>query len=356
MDIKSISKTELRQVIPISDVYMESESAWFKNRKKKLSITERVLKSLWIALALMFIAWYLVSAPHVVHVVSLITTDTIINGRTLDWAVFVPIGLEFGILLIAIMLSAGWDTVENRRIRVLLIVFSIVINLFGSFIAVSHLTGVGQLEIIAGYVVSVFMGIGVPIMTDWSGNALVHIASGKVEFKITDLEKLWNAQGQDVFRKALYNIALSEGATIRTANAFSDEVSRDYFKGSETEDSETAWTDAGQNRAVPLSQPYNAVPLPTAQMGFVGLPEHRANSSVPNGSDKVDRMGHGQLLQPVPFSQESVLIWAEQNPEHLQQILDRPMGKTAKSKIIARAMGVSDGKYKTIGRALEDRF
>lgn len=347
---KPATLQELNEYIDVATVYNDSEEKWFKAQRRKRGILEKVIAGIPAFMLIAFISWYLSGAPHTVAVIALITTPTYIDflNLTINWSIVAPVGLELGIVLIAIMRAAGWDGKTNIIIEGFLILMLIVINLLGSLIAVQDKTiETSTLESNAGLIVSFMMGFGIPIMTAWLGSAFVKLATGKVSFEIVDLTSKWLVEGRDFFRRELYRVALNKGAGTSTATKFSDRLSSQYFENTDN------WDNDRTVQNVPLVQQKQAY---GASMGFGAMAESRMNPTVQQFTDSQDL----PPVQTVPMrmTKEIVQKWVDANPDKLQVLLNDNMrvGKRTTAQRIAVEMGYTAGHYKTVERVLGDKL
>lgn len=349
---KTATLQELNSLIDVATVYNESEDKWFKAQRRKRGILELLIASIPLFVFVGFISWYLIGAPHTVSVIGMITTPTNFFGYIINWAVVAPIGLELGILLVAIMKSAGWKSSTNSRIEFGLVLMSIVINLFGSLIEVQNHLDLSNLQWIAGIIIATLMGFCIPIMTAWTGSALVKLATGQVKFDIVDLSSKWVIEGRDFFRRELYRMALSKGASTANSSKFSDRVSRQYFQNI---DVSQMLDKVGQSQVPKLSHPVQN----GATMGFSQMAETRAGIDVHEMSDNRDKSEQtGQVPNRGQMTQQIVKEWIIDNSDELQQILDenKTSGKRQTASLIAIRMGYMPSQYKTIERVLGDRL
>jgi hypothetical protein len=341
----------LNQSVDVATIYNESEERWFKAQRRKRGILEMMIAGIPFFVAIGFISWYLSGAPHTVSVISMITTPTTVEifgyEHIINWSVVAPIGLELGILMVAMMMAVGWKTTANKIIEIVLIVMSITINLLGSLIEVQDHPNLTDLEWIAGVIVGVMMGFVIPIMTSWTGRALVQLATGQVKFDIVDLSNKWLVEGRDFFRRELYRVALAQGATTANASKFSDRISQEYFQNVNFEDN---------MGTVPISvkSPEKAQLPSTTE-----TPQHQEGQPVQPLSDKMDSFGQrGMSHKSLRMTKEFVDEWARNNENYLEDILSdsQQLGKRKTAQRIAVKMGFTPSHYKTVERALGDRL
>lgn len=232
-----VSAKVLSEIIQIDSVIEEARKEWDKRQRGRRRVEQWLVKLLPAGMIVMAIVFYLLSAPHTSFLLNMITP-----GRG-DVA---PIGWEFGIIIVAAFIAAGWRNWVTQSILWILLGLSVLINIAGGFIAVINaaeinlgaetvgglLNRVGELPATYQIVLILTIPIGtvIPIIAKFTGEAVVKMTLGVVRFETQNDEERWIQERPMVAHSALFQAAIKEGAGAKTAGNWAAAVVQSLYR------------------------------------------------------------------------------------------------------------------------------
>lgn len=355
----------------------EAHQQWKRKQLRRLSLSRVIVRAVPIMLVVTFLTFYLLSAPHTVH---------ILNAITPGWGWVAPVGFELGVLTISALREAGWNNTLTVTIVWTLLLASVVINWAGGFIAVvttmtppspdlaadptaapieiarltttelierfDTLPAVGQVALVLVGVI----GALIPFMSKFSGEAVVKLAMGKIKLEEQDDEQEWARDSRAAVRKALLSAALNQGAGVKTAGKWATEVTQQMYPDDDYVPPPT----------LPAPR-YPAAANPArAEIGFHGIADRRGQDRTGQGTvfvspemssvshpvfpqigkkDSPDSPAAADLSAPQTLRRRMVLEWLRDNGERWRDM--------SNEQISAEIIGAETG-YKTVQRVLRD--
>jgi hypothetical protein len=318
----------------------DSARALFDSQQRR----RRNLNS-WLVVALpwfqlvSFIVFYLLSAPHTVYLVERITPNA---GK------LAPVALELGVVFSAAMRHKGWRTPLTFGVLWSLVWVNVIINVGGGFIAVvqsATLDGINDatlMEVIgrfwtlpAEYQVLfplvVIIGVLVPIMGKFSGEAVIKIATGEIKLETITLDDLWLKDRSAVMKSVLMRAAMKKGAGAKTSGSWAQRIVEQLYEEDEPVQA--------------LSRTKSVLSFPKVQpeMGFGGIAQAQMDRENAQDTDK-----HITVL-----SKGMVERWIDDNPERVQDYLNQPGARRDISRAISEEIAGSPAGYKTVERTLK---
>jgi hypothetical protein len=313
---KKLTYVELFNTINIGTVERDVRAEWDKDQRRKRRIEEKFVLLLPFGLVLMFAVFYALSAPH---------TASLINMITPGWGSFSPVGMELGILIIAALMEVGWRNWLTKTILWLMVLMSIVINVAGGLVSVVSLSGndisaatlqelfskFSTLPATSQVVLFLVLPIGVliPIMTKFTGEAVIKLALNKLELSTTDLEQLWARDCMRALYQGLYTAATEKGAGAVMASKWAEVAAAQWYKSIVTPQIEPR----PQPQPIPIPDQPQQLGGVRAEMGFVGIMESGGKSS---GKPVSDFPPERPSTTPVatPSKLELAKSWLKDNP------------------------------------------
>lgn len=252
-----VTMSELNAAIDLPSMEEAARAQWEKERKRKRSVAKWIIGGLPLALLVMALVFYALSAPH---------TAAIGESITPGWGWAAPVGIELGIVTVSALMLAGWqDKKERRRGRFmpsfmglilygLLMPMSIIINIAGGFIAVVSHSGLetaqggtvdmsqdtldtlisrfGTLPATTQVVLILvpFVGVLIPIMAKFAGEALMKFSLDRIKLTVTSEEDVWAVERAAALQRALYDAALKYGATPARAGNWAASATQHYYR------------------------------------------------------------------------------------------------------------------------------
>lgn len=345
-----VSAKVLSEIIDIDAVVEESRREWDKRQRGRLRFEQWIVRLMPVGMVIMAVVFYALSAPHTSYLLNMITPG---SGQ------FAPIGWEFGILVVAAFIAAGWHNLLTATILWTLLGLSVVINIAGGFIAVINaaevnlanetvgglLSRVGELPATYQIVLVLTIPIGfiIPIIAKFAGEAIVKMTLGLVRFETQNAEERWIQERPVVAHSALFQAAIKEGAGAKTAGNWAASVVQGLFR-----------EDVRQMSAAAVSgQRIRVLDLQRRPIGF--LPQSGQSQTVQHDFSPAQNPSAGEILPSkdtsnspvVRLSKRDAIEWLQNNPHML--------GKHPREMCKAYMLEVhgfeSDSGYKTFERA-----
>lgn len=232
-----VSAKVLSEIIIVDAVIEEARKEWEKRQRGRRRIEQWVIKLMPAGMIVMAVVFYMLSAPHTSYLLNMITP-----GRG-DVA---PIGWEFGIIIVAAFIAAGWQNWVTQSILWILLGLSVLINIAGGFIAVINaaeinlagetigglLGRVGELPATYQIVLILTFPIGfvIPIIAKFTGEAVVKMTLGIVRFETQNDEERWIQERPMVAHSALFQAAIQKGAGAKTAGNWAAAVVQALYR------------------------------------------------------------------------------------------------------------------------------
>lgn len=375
----SVLNTEI-DILATAD---EARQNWQRKKARSLSLEQWVVRLIPVGIVIMFVVFYLLSAPHTVG---------ILNRITPGWGWVSPIGLEIGVIVVAALREAGWRNTLTAFILISLLAVSILINVAGGVIAVIQggilpgaegllqdgerisqfnmpdlLERYGSLPAIVqiAFVLAIILGVLIPIMGNFTGESVVKLAMGTIKLERTSIEELWAQERLVAVRTALYAKALDVGAGQITAGKWATKTANQLFPD------DMFQPDGDENDAVsyqpaPTSGTYAGAHAKHQDFGFAGYARDRQDRgtgqdrgqdalllSFPRASgepqradiDNKDSPGQGDSPGQVKMTRAMVKRWLVANPDRWREMSNHDIS----TEIIG-----TDSGYKTVQRTLRD--
>jgi hypothetical protein len=349
-----VSAKVLSETINIDEVSEGARKEWDKRQRGRRRVEQWVIRLLPVGMIVMAVVFYLLSAPHTSFLLNLITP-----GRG-DIA---PIGWEFGIIIVAAFIAAGWNNWLTKSILWTLLGLSVLINIAGGFIAVINaneielasetvgglLGRVGELPATYQIVLLLTLPIGfvIPIIAKFTGEAVVKMTLGLVRFETQNDDERWIQERPMVVHSALMQAAIKMGAGAKTAGNWAAAVVQSLYR----EDVQRMGADAVGNQRIRIVEPAHQ------PMGFlrrIGQPGQSNAVLSPaqnqNGADNLPSTDNN-TSPVVRLSKKQIVEWLQQQPAEVQALHPKAMCKM----YMAQEHGFeSEAGYKTFERAKQD--
>jgi hypothetical protein len=338
---------DLNEWIDIQAEQDSARSAFEAQQSRRRNLNGWLVVLLPWSQLIVFVVFYLLSAPHTVYLVERITPGA---GK------LAPIGLELGVIFVAAMRQKKWRGFLTFSVLWALMLVNVIINVGGGFIAVvqsATAQDMGQLTLpqIIGrfgtlpaeyqilFPLVVIIGALVPVMGKFSGEAVIKLATGEIKLESVSIEDLWLKERTSQTKSALMRAALKKGAGTRTAGAWAQRVVDELF-GIDEDDSQPVQAMAGQLRTVPIVPTVSEV---RAEMGFA--------AKLPAPMDTQNTQDDGTRV--TVLRAKLVSEWVDAHPDDVRAMLARPGNKRAISQAISQAIAGSSAGYKTVERVLK---
>lgn len=386
----SITYRVLSESIDVAEIEEQARKAWESKNARRRSLAQWITWSLPGTLVVVFTVFYLLSAPHTVAMLDVITPG---------WGWISPVGFELAIVILAAIQEVGWSTRLTKSILMALLLVAIIVNVSGGFISVvSHdtpgddtstqavpeeaiedltvselwgrygaLSATKQITIF----LAVIIGVLIPVMGKFTGEVIIKLAMGKIILQTEDTETQWAKSKAYEVRNALMSAALKLGAGHKTASNWSAGIVQERYRDDYLEVFEPAPQAIGKGAPRPLASP---MPAPSAkrEIGFVGMAGQRGDRfkdshgvpftvPVPDGNyslthddpslsriDTKDSPGQGTgtgTEGQQTLTRAAVRTWLKANPDRWQEMSNHD--------ISAEIIGTDSG-YKTVQRTLRD--
>lgn len=225
-----ITMRDLSQTIDVAQVEVQARNQWERERRKRMTLAEYIINGLPLGLVVMVLVFWLLSAPHTVSVLDIITPG-------FGWVA--PVGFEISILVLSALIEAGWRSRMTYGLLGLLILMAVMVNTAGSFMVVvasaTEISGMTFAQIMGQWPVLpavnqvalllvLPIGIAVPFIGKLAGDGVVKIALGRVELASANADDLWEMARDKQVKSALMNAALKVGAGTRTAGKWAERI------------------------------------------------------------------------------------------------------------------------------------
>lgn len=339
-----VTLRELSEWVDIQEIQDTARATFEAQQRRRRNLNSWLVVLLPWFQVVSFIVFYLLSAPHTVYLMERITPN---------WGKFAPIGLEFGVVFVAAMRHKGWRGSLTFGILWALVVVNVIINIGGGFIAVVHSSSDGtmssatMLEIISRFVtlpaeyqvlfpLVVIVGVLVPIMGKFSGEAVIKLTSGEIKLEVITLDDLWAKEQFGYVKSALMRFALKKGAGAKTSGSWAQRIAEEMLDGMD----EAVNIVSGQSRDMSHVPEF---PRVQPEMGFGAYVQ--AQKDVQNSEDTGTR---GTVMRAALVSQ-----WIKDNPDTLRQMLSQPGARRNVSRAISREIAGNEAGYKTVERVLK---
>lgn len=288
---------------------------------------------------IVFVVFYLLSAPHTVYLVERITPNA---GK------IAPVGFELGVIFVAAMRQKKWRNFLTLTILWSLMAVNVIINVGGGFIAVvqsasgedmARLTlpeilgrfGTLPAEYQILFPLVVIIGALVPVMGKFSGEAMIKLATGEIKLESVSIEDLWLKEQAGHVKSALMQAAMKKGAGPKSAGVWAQRVVDELFGDSE---------DYGTVGQVPEVR---NVQKSTTEMGFAAnLPARVDTQNTEDGGT------HQKLLRA-----KQVSDWIDSHEDEVKLMLARPGRRRNISMEISQQIAGKPDGYKTVERILK---
>jgi hypothetical protein len=237
MDNKKLTYVELFNTVDIGRVEHDVREEWESTQHRKRRLEQRFVAMIPALLAVMFLVFYGLSAPHTASLIEMITPG---------WGWIAPVGLELGILIVAALMEVGWRNWLTFGILWMIVGMSIIINIAGGFVSVISLSGndiskatISELTLQFSTLPATFqlvlllvfpVGIIIPIMTKFTGEGIIKLALNKLELTTTDVEELWRGACSRVLYQGLYAAAVKKGAGSVMASKWAEVATAQWYK------------------------------------------------------------------------------------------------------------------------------
>lgn len=335
-----ITLKRLNEVIDLKSEEDNAHALFDSQQVRRRNLNSWLVVALpWFQL-ISFVVFYLLSAPHTVYLVERITPNA---GK------LAPVALELGVVFTAAMRHKGWRGSLTFGVLWSLIVVNVIINVGGGFIAVVHsatLDGISDatlMEVIgqfwtlpAEYQVLfplvVIIGILVPIMGKFSGEAVIKIATGEIKLETVTLDDLWLKERASVMKSALMRAAMKSGAGTKTAGSWAQRVVEQLYGD-----------DDKPVHAVSRTKRVPSFPEVQPEMGFGGIAQTRMDKENSGDGDKRANV----------LSSGMVGRWIDDNPERVQAYLSQSGARRSISRAISQEIAGDSSGYKTVERVLK---
>jgi hypothetical protein len=338
-----VTLRDLNEWIDIQAEQDSARSAFEAQQSRRRSLNGWLVVLLPWSQLIVFVVFYLLSAPHTVYLVERITPGA---GK------LAPVGLELGVIFVAAMRQKGWRNALTFGVLWALMVVNVIINVGGGFIAVvqsATAQDMGQLTLpqIMGrfgtlpaeyqilFPLVVIIGALVPVMGKFSGEAVIKLATGEIKLESVTVEDLWLKEQPGQVKSALMRAALKKGAGARTAGAWAQRIVDELYG-----DDDTVHVISGQSRTVPVVP---AVSTVRAEMGFA------ANLPVQVDTQNLQDSGTRETVLRAAMVAE----WVDSHPDEVREMLARPGNKRGISQAISQAIAGKPDGYKTVERVLK---
>jgi hypothetical protein len=303
-----ITAKDLSTLISIGDVEETARQNWERTQRRRRGISQWLVRSLPVALMIMLIVFYALSAPHTAELLNKITPGV-------GW--LAPVGFELGVLIVAALREAGWRSPNwrtdlTRWILYLLLLMSIAINVAGGFVSVvsvsldtdiqgntlqAMLSLFPELPATAQIVLMLVipMGVLIPIMGKFAGEAVIKFSLNKISLSTENDEDRWLKDRRKLLQQALYAAAVKLGAGAVTAGDWSQRMVYHWYK--EAVQERVTTTEAYASTRLPDAA---AMPVPTANrdFGFAALADNRTIGQYGLTGNSVQQ-GQSEPLAPV---------------------------------------------------------
>jgi hypothetical protein len=323
-----VSAKVLSEMIDIDGVIEEARDTWEKRQRKRRSLEKWIVRLLPVGLVIMTAIFYGLSAPHTAALLSLITPG---------FGTVAPLGFELGVLTLAALREAGWRSMTNTVMLLILLALSIVINIAGAFIAVVSLATSTSLstDTLAGLLARfdtlpatiqvVLMliapvGATIPVMAKLTGEAVMKLALGKVTLETQSNDEQWGHERSMVVNSALYQAAIKAGAGSKTAGNWATSVVENIYR----DDVQQGSARAVSNQRVGIRE------LVKRPVGFLTNSANGANlANVPNSNQDSSQVQNDSnpMNSPSGYTKrmdaKSVTrTYFQKHPENLDMKLD----------------------------------
>lgn len=271
-----VTHQDLNQLINIPEIEDESRQKWERAQRRRRGLSQWIVRLLPLSLLVMLAVFYALSAPHTAELLNKITPGV-------GW--IAPIGFELGVLLVAALREAGWTNRMTKWILIGLLGMSIVINVAGGFVSVVSTSGVDIQQDTAGQLLARFstlpasaqavlllvipLGILIPIMGKFAGEAVVKFSLNKIELTQENDEDRWLKERRKVLYQALYNAAVRAGAGAATSGNWASVMIRQYYREALPE--MNAPVDAVASANVGKSTVSAVQPVMSREIGFTSV-------------------------------------------------------------------------------------
>lgn len=339
-----VTLRDLNERIDIKAEEDSARSAFETQQRRRRNLNSWLVVALPWFQFISFIVFYLLSAPHTVYLVERITPNA---GK------LAPVALELGVVFVAAMRHKGWRGSLTFGVLWSLVVVNVIINVGGGFIAVVHgatLDGIDDatlMEVVgqfwtlpAEYQVLfplvVIIGVLVPIMGKFSGEAVIKIASGEIKLETITLDDLWLKERGGVMKSTLMRAAMKQGAGAKTAGAWAVRIIEQIYEI----DGDNLEPVLGQGQR--LSQ-VPSFPKVQPEMGFGGM-----------ARTQMDTQNNGDArTKPHVLSSGMVGRWIDDNPDKVQTFINQSGARRNISRAISQEIAGNPSGYKTVERVLK---
>lgn len=344
-----VSAKVLSETLDINGIERSARERWETDIRSRRRFEQWLVGALPIALVVMTVIFYGLSAPHTADILGKITPGLFGGGLS-------PLAFELGILTVSALRAVGWKHWIAAFIVAVLLFMSILINVAGGFIAVVQGSGLTNedggevdlsrdtvLELLSKYgelpatyqvvlVLVPFVGVIIPVMAMLVGEALVKLALGEIRLARESNDELWAREAAKIMHGALLQAALNAGGGVVTSGKWAESVVDQLYRARRIQVS------GGKMLVDGLSETVQTVPeVPTAIYPSTVVSQ--------NGASHAQDSKNGQSAPRL--SKDAVKAWLVEHPEtaHLDN-------RAASRAYMRAAFGVdSDQGYKTIERA-----
>ena len=289
-----ITLRALSENLDIAAIAERARTDWEKSQRRRAGLAKHLTGGLPLGLVILAVMFFLLTAPHTMNMMDKITPG---------FGVAAPIGIEIGIIIIAALMAAGWNSRQNTVLLYMLLVIAILLNFSGGMIAIieAGAAAAGTIgdthnqtlqELVENFgllpatyqitlIINLLTGPVIPVVSKFIGEGVIGIALGHIDLKSeTSLDK-WAAAQYEVTRSALYRAALESGATALTAMKWADRVTEGLFPDNGLEPA-----DAVGNEQINMNT-LSAAP----SMGFASYADRKRTNSGQTGQSGQDRTG-----------------------------------------------------------------
>jgi len=330
----TITIKDLSAQVDIARIETDARVVWERQSMRRMRLEQSVVRLLPLAVIVMALAFYLLSAPHTAHILDLITPG---------WGWVAPIGFELGVIGVAAFREAGYRTWLTILLLGVLLSMATLVNVIGGFMMVIERSAAADVSRLnfeallsqfgvlpAAYQAALFIvipiGVTIPLAGWLTGEILIKLAMGKIVLQREDTEKRWMRESSSVMRKALLQAALALGAGVTTAGKWSDSVAGQLY------------ADEGQSLLVPDSPRVLSVPQVPAHVASV-VPQKDASDIEDTGQSVPD------------LDKAAVLLWLRAQPNGIMLMTAEDICRRYTLDIFA----VADVRgYKTVQRARKE--
>jgi hypothetical protein len=356
--MSSITLKDLSQNVQPDVVISKARTAWEAKNRAKQSLNDRIIFALPLMMVVSFCVFYLLSAPHTVGLIDRITPN---------WGWVAPVGLELLVVVLSVMRQKGWRNFSTGFILWLIVAISIAVNVVGGFVAVVHtnpsMLGKTVADILGAFstlpaieqaalILVVPLGVLIPIMGKFTGEAVVKLATGEIVLERVSVDDQWNEVKRVEAMQALYTACITFGAGDKTARNWANSVVESLYPAEEL-----PRINARSNRQVsaPPALGFSTAHLPSfgQSLGQNIVP----NSPVVHNNESE----YSQTMQVMDEQNSSgrtnartVRTWLIENKDQVTAILKRHNSKRAACEEVSVLMLGHKNAYKTIERLLNN--